>query len=33
GDFPGELAKLRSATGDGELARWAFHDTFDELYG
>jgi predicted TIM-barrel fold metal-dependent hydrolase len=33
GDFPGELAKLRAATGDGELTKWAFHDTFDELYG
>ena len=33
GDFAGELAKLRAATGDGELARRVFHDTFEELYG
>jgi uncharacterized protein len=33
GDFAGELAKLRTATGDGELARRVFHDTFEELYG
>jgi uncharacterized protein len=33
GDFAGELAKLRAATGDGELAQRVFHDTFDELYG
>lgn len=33
GDFAGELAKLRDATGDGELAQRVFHDTFDELYG
>ena len=32
GDFPGELAKLRAATGDGELAGRVFHQTFDELY-
>jgi predicted TIM-barrel fold metal-dependent hydrolase len=33
GDFPGELAKLRAATGEGELAGRVFHQTFDELYG
>lgn len=33
GDFAGELAKLRAATGDGELAGRVFHGTFDELYG
>lgn len=33
GDFPGELAKLRAAAGDGELTRRVFHQTFDELYG
>ncbi len=33
GDFAGELAKLRAATGDGELARRVFHETFEELYG
>ena len=33
GDFAGELAKLRAATGDGELARRVFRDTFEELYG
>ena len=33
GDFEGELAKLRAATGDGELARRVFRGTFDELYG
>jgi uncharacterized protein len=33
GDFAGELAKLHAATGDGELARRVFHDTFEELYG
>jgi uncharacterized protein len=33
GDFAGELAKLRAATGDGELARRVFCGTFDELYG
>jgi len=33
GDFAGELAKLLAATGDGELAERAFHQTFEELYG
>ena len=33
GDFAGELAKLRTATGDGELADRVFRNTFDELYG
>jgi uncharacterized protein len=33
GDFAGELAKLRAATGDGELATRVFHGTFEELYG
>jgi uncharacterized protein len=33
GDFAGEQAKLRDAVSDGELARRAFHDTFEELYG
>lgn len=33
GDHAGELARLRSATGDGELARLVLHDTFDRLYG
>jgi uncharacterized protein len=33
GDFAGELAKLRAASGDGELATRVFHDTFEELYG
>lgn len=32
GDFAGELAKLRAAAGDGELARRAFRGTFEELY-
>ena len=33
GDFAGELAKLRAATGDGELAGRVFTQTFEELYG
>jgi predicted TIM-barrel fold metal-dependent hydrolase len=33
GDFAGELAKLRAATGDGELADRVFSATFDTLYG
>jgi predicted TIM-barrel fold metal-dependent hydrolase len=33
GDHAGELAKLAAATGDGELARLAFRDTFTTLYG
>jgi uncharacterized protein len=32
GDHEGELAKLGAATGDGELARLVFHDTFATLY-
>lgn len=32
GDFAGELAKLRAATGDGELAKRVFQDTFADLY-
>lgn len=33
GDHPGELARMRAATGDGELARLVMRDTFDQLYG
>lgn len=33
GDHAGELARLRAATGDGELAEHAFHRTFELLYG
>jgi predicted TIM-barrel fold metal-dependent hydrolase len=33
GDYVGEHAKLAAAAGDGELARLAFADTFDRLYG
>jgi uncharacterized protein len=33
GDFAGEHARMAAAFGDGELARRAFHDTFDDLYG
>jgi predicted TIM-barrel fold metal-dependent hydrolase len=33
GDFAGELAKLRAATGDGELAGQVFSGTFETLYG
>jgi uncharacterized protein len=33
GDFAGELAKLRAATGDGELATRVFSGTFEALYG
>jgi len=33
GDFAGELAKLRAATGDGELTGRVFTRTFEELYG
>lgn len=33
GDFAGELAKMRAATGDGELARRVFRETFETLYG
>ncbi len=32
GDYAGEYARLSAAAGDGELARLAFHDTFDRLY-
>ncbi|MFI5957056.1 amidohydrolase family protein [Cryptosporangium sp. NPDC051539] len=32
GDFAGEHARLRAVTGDGELARHIFTDTFDTLY-
>ncbi|MEW9533809.1 amidohydrolase family protein [Microbispora sp. NPDC049125] len=32
GDFEGELARLSSATGDGELGELAFHGTFARLY-
>jgi predicted TIM-barrel fold metal-dependent hydrolase len=33
GDFEGEYARFAAAAPDGELARLAFHDTFDRLYG
>src|SRR5487761_1881412 len=33
GDFAGELAKLRAATGDGELATRVLSGTFEALYG
>lgn len=32
GDHAGELARLRAATGDGELADHVFHRTFSHLY-
>ncbi len=32
GDHAGELARLRAAMGDGELADAVFHRTFDNLY-
>jgi predicted TIM-barrel fold metal-dependent hydrolase len=32
GDCAGELARLRAAVGDGELARLVFRHTFDFLY-
>ncbi|MGH3939828.1 MAG: amidohydrolase family protein [Pseudonocardiaceae bacterium] len=32
GDFAGELAKLRAAIRDSELAEWVFRDTFELLY-
>jgi predicted TIM-barrel fold metal-dependent hydrolase len=32
GDLDGEYARLRAATGDGELARAVFRDNFDALY-
>jgi predicted TIM-barrel fold metal-dependent hydrolase len=33
GDYPGELARLAAAAGDGELARLVFSGNFDKLYG
>lgn len=33
GDFPGELARLTAAAGDGELARLMFRGNFEKLYG
>ncbi|MCP2252105.1 putative metal-dependent hydrolase, TIM-barrel fold [Prauserella aidingensis] len=33
GDHGAELAALRGAAGDGELARLAFRENFDKLYG
>ncbi|WP_139981614.1 amidohydrolase family protein [Nocardioides litoris] len=33
GDFEGEHARLRAATGDGALADAFFHHNFDALYG
>jgi len=33
GDHPGEYARLRAVTGDGELADLMFGGTFDKLYG
>ena len=32
GEYDGELARLRRAVGDGELARAVFHGTFASLY-
>ena len=32
GDHAGELARLKAAVGDGELARKMLHDNFAELY-
>jgi predicted TIM-barrel fold metal-dependent hydrolase len=32
GDLDGEYARLRAAAGDGEFARLAFRDNFDQLY-
>ncbi|MET3805777.1 putative TIM-barrel fold metal-dependent hydrolase [Nakamurella sp. UYEF19] len=32
GDHAGELARLRAAVGDGELARMMLHDNFTALY-
>ena len=32
GDFAGEHLRMAAAFGDGELARFAFHDTFAALY-
>ena len=33
GDYAGELARLRAATGDGELGRMVLRDNFTTLYG
>jgi predicted TIM-barrel fold metal-dependent hydrolase len=33
GDFAGEHARLRAATGDGELAELAFTRNFEALHG
>ena len=33
GDHVGELARLRAATGDGELGRMVLRDNFTTLYG
>jgi predicted TIM-barrel fold metal-dependent hydrolase len=33
GDFDGELARMKAATGDGELGRAVLRDNFDALYG
>jgi predicted TIM-barrel fold metal-dependent hydrolase len=32
GDYPGELARLTAAAGDGELSRLVFSGNFDKLY-
>ncbi len=33
GDYAGELARMRAATGDGELGRMMLRDNFASLYG
>ncbi|MET0740202.1 MAG: amidohydrolase family protein [Candidatus Nanopelagicales bacterium] len=33
GDYAGELARMRAATGDGELSRLVLRDNFSALYG
>jgi uncharacterized protein len=33
GDYAGELARLRAAAGDGELADLILRGNFDALYG
>lgn len=33
GDYAGELARLRAAAGDGELANMILRDNFETLYG
>ncbi len=33
GDYPGELARLAAAAGDGELGRLMFTGNFEKLYG